>query len=92
MGAWEMEVMPCQMCAGVEGATAELSDGYRGVAHVTCSNCGAWGPLDPSLDEYYDDRSEVRAVELWNRMQSLIAKGLLIEEEAAASRETKGRL
>ncbi|WP_233296207.1 hypothetical protein [Massilia antarctica] len=32
------------------------------------------------------------AIVNWNRMHALIAKGLLVEGEAAAGRETKGRL
>lgn len=87
-----MELMNCQMCSGDAGMNWDKSSYW-----VECCGCGlstGGDDLNDMDDEgYYSpltaDSDQGRK---WNRMQSLIAKGLLIEEEAAATREVKGRL
>jgi len=98
-----MELMPCQMCSGHAHFTQDGS-----TAWIQCVGCGMTtgdvdigehdgGMTDRQIEIHEQQHdglmpSNLEAGRQWNRMQSLIAKGLLIEEEAAANRETKGRL
>ena len=67
-------MMDCHFCDG----PAEMQSGRPQIFkyQITCAKCGMCGV--PMLDNP-DGSGPARAVQSWNRLQSLIAKGLLHE-------------
>jgi hypothetical protein len=98
-----MDLMSCQMCGGKAYYGFENDSSW-----IECGGCGTCSgnvginACDGGMtteqvkthQEQNDGRtpSDLEAGRRWNRMQSLIAKGLLIEEGTAGGREVKGRL
>lgn len=90
----ELSLMPCEMCGGT-GYLRE--NGYGSKAWVECSDdedCGArapsasiWG-IDGPRDERFG-RAERLAIQRWNEMQALIARGKLLDD---APKSKGGRL
>jgi hypothetical protein len=92
MNARDMDVMPCQLCPVIHGQSAHFSEDDAGGA-VHCPTCMMYGPEDRSIHWSAPvNEKDVRAIELWNRMQGLIAHGLLSEAMGSHSKNEKGRL
>lgn len=74
------DIMDCQYCGGpaVLGGAAGLPHSFQHA--VQCECCGMRGY--PTLDGQQE-----QAIKAWNRIQSLIAKGILVE--ATQSKRSK---
>ena len=103
-----MELMTCQMCGGRGCFTKSSREDIHEDAWAYCDICDSTGSkqsiwksdsgMTAEEIETHLQRhdglmpSALEAGRMWNRMQSLIAKGLLVEDEAAGSNSSKGRL
>lgn len=72
------ELMHCQLCGGHGVLTCDYETGCDEA--ISCGECG----VSAALQQTNHDGQPTNNIFLdWNRLQGLIAKGLLIEEEAA---------
>lgn len=82
-------IMDCQMCEGPALARQCVGRPRVFTVEVSCQCCGIIGR--PSITPNYEEEGGADdAIAHWNHMQSLIARGKLLDE--APKTTTKGRL
>lgn len=88
------ELMPCQLCGGRASFCDDSQGPVDEFVRAGCWVCGCRGPI-VEFDEYFDDCDEQQekhnpeAARRWNEMQTLIARGKLLDEPSSPSMKAR---